>query len=315
MTLADVLVRNSGGGATGEIMTDLVKSFPIASVVSADIEDGYEFETLVKVKRGGASFHDSGEGIASTNDTLEVRKVQAYNASSNIIAPLSVLEKLKNQGRYLADQEADKIESILEIISAGFFYGQTAQSVTMEGAGAALSLAKCFPGIINAITSTYEVDATGADNFTSVYAIRAGAMNGVRFIMGGGVGISMPSDYVDQMMPGTVAGTHYWAKVGTVRAYPGLQSLVPHAIGRIKKLSAVGASGKTLTAAMMTALQLKAPAGRPWTHYIMSRVALAQLHTDLVAKLGGLTAWPVPPTNWNGVPIIVDDSISLNETV
>lgn len=315
VTLANVLVENAGNGATGEIMTDLVKSFPVAQIIPADIEAGYEFETLVKVKRGGASFHKSGEGIASTNDTLELRKVQAYNASSNIIAPLSVLEKLKDQGRYFARQEVDKIESILEIMSAGFYYGQTAQAITMEGASAALTLTDCFPGIINAVTSTYEVDATGTADKTSVYAVRVGAVNGVRFIMGGGVGISMPEDYSLQMMPGTVSGTHYMAKVGSVRAYPGLQSLVPHCVGRIKQLSAVGASTKTLTAAHMTALQFKAPSGRPWTHYIMSKVALQQLHADLIAKLGGLTQWPVAPTNWNGVPIILDDSISLNETV
>jgi hypothetical protein len=312
-TLKDALLENSEG-ASREILTELVGSFPESEILPADIVDGYEYESLVEIKRAGVKFYDRGGSLPISNDELELRKFQMYNLGGISGGPVSTLETIKGgYGKWLERQEQSKVKSAVELMGKGFYYGQTTQVLT-DQTGASIDLKKCFPGIIKGMTSAMEIDATGSSAQTSVYALRI-TSSGIRMKMGGGVGIGMPKEYQMQFVPGATSGELIQMVLGLVRCYPGLEVLVSHNRARIKNLSSAGASGKTLTAGMMDRLEALAPAGLPWTHYFMTKASRAQLQADKQSKVLGGASYMPPPTEHNGIPIIVTDSISNAESV
>src|SRR5690606_11533086 len=105
-------------------------------------------------------------------------------------------------------------------------------------------------------------------------------------------------------------GKRLTAYVQELHAYPGLQVGNKHCIGRIRDLT--DENGKGLTDSLIAQLIEKFPAGVVPDVLFMTRRSLAQLRNSRTAT--NATGAPAPyPTDWEGIPIVVTDSLTNTE--
>jgi hypothetical protein len=138
-------------------------------------------------------------------------------------------------------------------------------------------------------------------------------VQGVQYIFGAGDAFAM-GEWREQQV--TVNSAIMPAYVNDLGSWVGLQVGSIHSVGRIWDLTAD--SGKTLTDALLWQLWHKFPIGQKPNLVLMSRRSSQQLQTSrtVVINAAGATRAgnnvenvPAPATDWNGMPIIVTDSI------
>jgi hypothetical protein len=165
-----------------------------------------------------------------------------------------------------------------------------------------------------------EVDATGtsAGTGSSVYMIKTGPM-GVQYVFGGGDAFRM-GEWTEQQV--TVNNKQLPCFVNDLTAWAGLQAASIHSVGRLFDLTAD--SGKTLSDSLLWQLWHKFPLGHKPDLILMSRRSSQQLQTSrtVVINANGNTRGgnnveniPAPADNFNGIPIVVTDSITDAETL
>lgn len=243
---------------------------------------------------------NAGRAHDHSEDELVTLELAIIDAAYHVDKKLADAWERGGPEAYLARESQRHLRAALFALESQIFQGTARDALG-------------FPGLPDAEGLSYLADAMvngagGTTALTSVYAIRTVPDDtdlSVVFANGGAIKLG---DAFTQMMPDGDEKL-FAAYVQPIDAWAALQIGSVYSVGRLANLGI--AAGTTLTDERLAALYDLFPSGRPPTHFVMTRRSRGQLRdsrrTDLVRE--------VPtPTEWEGIPIIVTDAISNDET-
>ena len=302
VTLLDVAKLDAGVGSP--LISEVAVLVPETRVVPVDVIQGSTVELSVNTASATVAFRNANEGSTPSIGTFESRIYQTQVIEHPVVIDIQgVLNASKDPGRVMASTARTVIEGVLKHLGTQFYYGGTDQS----GADT-----KAAPGILaqSNSASTHVVDADGSTALTSAYMVRLGDSY-VDWVWGNGTTLDLGS-----WMEETVEDANGKKLRGLVSYLSG--RVAPrvankNAIVRIKKIGTD--TGKKMTDLLLfSAYEKLTSLGQEPNAIFMGPRSLEQLRASRTAT--NPTGAPAPlPTDWNGIPIYVTNSISLAETV
>jgi HK97 family phage prohead protease len=302
VTLLDVAKLDAGVGSP--LISEVAVLVPETRVVPVDVIQGSTVELSVNTASATVAFRNANEGSTPSIGTFESRIYQTQVIEHPIVIDIQgVLNASKDPGRVMASSARTVLEGVLKHLGTQFYYGGTAQS----GADT-----KAAPGILaqSNSASTHVVDADGSTALTSAYMCRLGDTY-VDWVWGNGTTLNL-----GEWMEETVEDSNGKKLRGLVSYLSG--RVAPrvankNAIVRIKKIGTD--TGKKMTDLLLfSAYEKLTSLGQEPNAIFMGPRSLEQLRASRTAT--NPTGAPAPlPTDWNGIPIYITNSISLAETV
>jgi len=302
VTLLDVAKLDAGVGSP--LISEVAVLVPETRVVPVDVIQGSTVELSVNTASATVAFRNANEGSTPSIGTFESRIYQTQVIEHPIVIDIQgVLNASKDPGRVMASSARTVLEGVLKHLGTQFYYGGTAQS----GADT-----KAAPGILaqSNSASTHVVDADGSTALTSAYMCRLGDTY-VDWVWGNNTTLNL-----GEWMEETVEDSNGKKLRGLVSYLSG--RVAPrvankNAIVRIKKIGTD--TGKKMTDLLLfSAYEKLTSLGQEPNAIFMGPRSLEQLRASRTAT--NPTGAPAPlPTDWNGIPIYITNSISLAETV
>lgn len=302
ISLLDIAKLRGNDQVVGTIEEVLTAAPEFTTIMGREIA-GTSYTTQIRTALPKTQFRRANEGVETGTSKWEKRKVECYILDAQMEADKAIADTHPfGLASFLADEAQAQTKSALLTVGSQFYYGNP--SDTDFG----------FPGLQQFNDSSLVVDATGnsANACTSVYAVKMG-IQGVHFVFGNGGRIDMAEEWrIQKIVKNNKSLTCY---VNGLTAWLGLQAGSKYSVGRIKNLDGT----KTLTDALVGQLLSKFPVGFRPDFLFMNRRAALQLQTSRSAttnRLGaGQALWAPQPTESNGIPIVVSDSIVDTEAV
>ena len=314
-TLLDIAKLNGNDSVVGLVEENLTYA-PELAVITARTIKGTTFKTVSRDSYPGVGFRNTNGGVTYTKSSFLNRMFECYVLSGNIRADVAVMSAYEDGPEAYKFIEASGVakQSLIEV-GQQFFYGTAAD-------------AKGFPGLqafhtafsaelTNRSVAPIVLDAGGTTAATgsSVYGVKFGEQ-GVQFLFGNNQGLTM-SNWFQQMVNDGTAGQDYLAEVSSLNAWIGLQAANPYCVGRLK--DATADSGKGVTDARLAELLSLYPVGYKPDRWFMSRRSAFQLQSSRSATSNTSGGAGMPqaalPTESNGIPITITDSITDVETL
>lgn len=311
LTLLDVAKLNGTDKVVGLIEENLTYA-PELTIFPARSIRGTSFYTVKRTGFPSVSFRGANAGVAATKSSFAKQLTECF-----ILAGLVQIDKAVG----MAHEDG---EGALEMIEASGVMKQSLITLGSQIWYGVSADASGFPGIKALVpktqtagdgTSANMVNAAGttATTASSVYGVKFGAQD-VQIVTGNGASFDL-SPFRDQQIPDPADSTKYLAgRVADLTAWVGLSVQNVNCIGRILNLTED--SGKGLTDSLLADLFAKYPVGYKPDALFMSRRSRKQLQKSRTVTLFGQgTNRPnqgivAPlPTEYEGVPIIVTDSI------
>jgi hypothetical protein len=260
--------------------------------------EGINYSTLVRVTNPSVSFRDANEGTASSVSQYINRLVETYILNPRWESDKAVADRSEDgPDAYISDEAFAIMEATMQLLGVQFFYGRKVKTTAGDVKG--------FPGLIDAYSTAYEVDATGTPgSATSVWAVKFGPGH-VQWVYGKNGTLVVPDKRVETIYRNSLPLDGY---VQSMLAYPGVQVGSTRSCGRIKNITT--ANGKGMTDALGFKLLSLMPV-RP-DCWFMSKVVREQLRSSRTATNATGAAAPIP-TEIGGIPIAVTDSLSFSE--
>lgn len=297
LSLLDVAKKNSGDAGIG-LIEEIGTSAPEAIVVAARSIRGTSYKTLHRVGLPATGFRDANGGIAGGVSRYELREVQCKILGGRVIVDKAVAAASEDGPEMaLADEAVGVFESALLTLGTQFYYGQ----VNTSG----------FPGLAALVHDEMVLNAGGTtvDTASSVYGVKFGRQN-VQFVIGQGGGIDL-GDFRTESVE-DADGNSFPAHVADLSTWIGLQATNKFSVGRLRDITED--TGKKLDDNLLGRFLEKFPVGQMPDALFMNRRSLRQLRESRTAT--NATGAPAPtPTEYEGIPIIVTDSIVSTETV
>ncbi len=296
-TLLDIAQLNNNDKVVGLIEENLTYA-PELSVFPARTIKGTSYRTGIRTAYPAVAFRNGNEGQTPGVSTYINKMVECFILSSNIIVDKAIASAYEDGAAAYQAIEADGVfkQALIELGSQ-IFYG-----VSVD--------AKGFPGLQSIVDSSLTLDAGGttATTGSSVYGVKFGN-DAVQLIFGSGISFQL-SEFSDQTISNVAS------HVADLTAWVGMQAVNKNSILRLK--DATADSGKGVTDALLAQLLSQAPVGMRPNYWFMSRRSAFQLQTSrsATALTHNLPLNFAPsPTESNGIPIIVTDSLVNTETL
>lgn len=315
-TLLDIAKLNGSDAVVGLIEENLTYA-PEMSVFPSRTIRGTSYKIAVRTTLPGVSFRAANGGVIYTKSEFQNRLIEAFILSGNIRVDVAVAGAYEDGPEAFKAIEASGVmKQALLTIGSQIYYGTQGQLG--------------FPGLqaIHAaysatLSSPLTVNATGTTALTgsSVYGVKFGPQD-VQLIWGQGLTFDMNDEWFKQMVNDGVAGQDFLAWVNALNAWVGLQVGSAYSVGRVKNLTAE--VGKGLTDALLGQLLGQYPVGHRPDVWLMNRRSALQLQASRsatsVGNFGtrtstGADIWAPYPTESNGIPIVVTDSIVSTEPI
>lgn len=261
------------------------------------------YKTRVRTKLPEVNFRDLNQGTPTTKSTTENRLVSCFLMNPRWDVDKATEGYDANVREELAEEAAAHITSAVQRLGKQFYYGPNPDFG---------GHAKAFPGLIDAVTDEFTIDAGGssADKATSVYAVCWG-VQGVRWVLGNDGQFDL-SDVKEVPNKQDENGDEYTALLQELHAYPGLQVGSTQCVGRIKNLTEQ--AGKGLTTDLLRQLYRKfADVGKRPDAFLMTQRSYDQYE----AHLESLAIHP-PEAQRNGfrnIPFVGTNSLSDTESI
>ncbi len=309
--LLDIAKLNGSDRVVGLIEETLTYA-PEVQILPARTIRGTSYKIATRTSYPGVGFRTANDGSTPGKSEFENQLVECFILSAAIQADVAVANAYEDGAEAWKDLESVGVmkQALIEIGSQ-VIYGTSVDS-------------KGFPGlqaIHTAFNAGLVVDAGGttAGTGSSVYGINTGTQ-GVQLVFGSGTTFELGEWRIENVAGGT-SGTVYPAHVANLTSWVGMQVGSKYAVGRLK--DATEDSTKGVTDAKLAELLSKYPVGYRPNYWLMNRRSAYQLQasrSSTVNAIGSKSAtgnevWAPLPTESNGIPIVVTDSIGNTETL
>jgi hypothetical protein len=306
--LLDIAKLNGSDTIVGLIEETLTYA-PEVQIMPARTIRGTSYKIASRVSYPGVGFRAANEGSTPTKSEFENQLIECYILSGAVQADLAVARAYEDGEQAWKDIESVGVmrQAMIELGSQ-VIYGTTAD-------------AKGFPGlqaIHTAFNSGLVVDAGGTTGGTasSVYGINTDTQ-GVQLVFGAGTTFELGEWRIENVGTASV----YPAHVANLTAWVGMQVGSKYSVGRLK--DATADSGAGVTDAKLAELLSKYPVGYRPNYWLMNRRSAFQLQTSRsssviysgVKSSSGAEVFAPLPSESNGIPIVITDSIANDEAL
>lgn len=298
LTLLDIAARTGSDAVVG-LIEDATIAAPEFAVIPARTMPGTTYRLTRRTALPPSQFRDVNEGVAAGKSQYVQEIKEMYFVDSQLEVDEAIVKgDPRDIGDILADEAVGALEATFNLLGEQFYYGRSAD-------------AKGFVGLQDQISND-SVFAGGTTNTTSAYLVDL-SPQGVNFVVGRDGAIELP-EWQRQKVP---AG--YMAYVTNLSAYIGLQVGSAHSVYRVRGITPTGS--KHLTDALGAQCLKNVPLNRRSNlRWFMNRTAAYTLQVSrsavgqVNAGRGGTPAFAEFPTELQGIPITITDSIGDNET-
>jgi HK97 family phage prohead protease len=302
VTLLDVAKLDAGIGYP--LISEVAVLAPETRVFPVDVINGASVELSVNVTSATVGFRNANEGTSPSIGTFESRLFQTQVIEHPIVVDIQgVLNAAKDPARVMESTARTVLDGVVKHIGFQTWYGATAQSGTD---------AKAAPGLLaqSSTAATHVVDADGSTALTSVYMARLGDAS-CDMVFGNGTTLNM-GEWMEETVE-SAAGKKLRALVAYISGRVAPRLANKNALVRIKKVGTD--SGKKLTDLLLfSAYEKFVTLGQEPNAIFMGPRSLEQLRASRTATNPNGAPAPIP-TDWNGIPIYLTNSLSLAETV
>jgi hypothetical protein len=306
--LLDIAKLNGSDRVVG-LIEETQTYAPEVMVLPARTIRGTSYKISSRTSYPGVGFRAANEGSTPGKSEFENQLVECFILSAAIQADVAVASAYEDGAEAWKDIESVGVmkQALIELGSQ-VIYGTSVDS-------------KGFPGlqaIHTAFNAGLVVDAGGTTDSTasSVYGINTDSQ-GVQLVFGSGTTFSLGEWRIENVGTSTV----YPAHVANLTAWVGLQVGSKYAVGRLK--DATEDSTKGVTDSKLAELLSKYPVGYRPNYWLMNRRSAYQLQASRsattiysgVKSSSGAEVFAPLPTESNGIPIVITDSIGNTETL
>lgn len=301
------LAKQSGNDKVVGLIEENLEHCPEARVVPARTITGTSYKTLHRTGLPSVGFRNLNQGIDPSKSTFKQLNVECFILGGRIEVDQAYLDGNEDGEDYVRAVEASGVmKSSLIKLGSQFYYGKVDESG--------------FPGLQSFVNAGLVLKANGddANKGSSVYGVKFGPQD-VQMIFGGGDVMGLGDWRVETLQDAN--GKKFPGQVSDLTGWVGLQCVNPYSVGRIANLTMQADKGK-LTDALIAEWLVKFPVGQRPDRLFMTRQQAFRLQSSRasVNAVGkktttGAENWPPPPTESNGVPIEVTDSISETEAI
>ena len=300
-TMLDVAKINGSDAVVGLIEENLNVA-PEVTIFPARTIAGTSFKTLHRTALPSTQFRTANEGVNTTKSSYVNKLVECYYLDGKMEIDVAVAQADEQGEAHAMSIEADgHMQAALLHLGKQVWYGVGND-------------AKGFPGAQAIVDSDYTLDAGGttAGTGSSVYGVRVGPKH-ASMVFGRDTVLQI-GDWSKQRI--TRSSKELTAWLNSLEGWVGMQWINKDSVCRLK--DATADSGKTVTDALLAQLlsQLK------WVpdYWFMSRRSRYQLQVSRTATSntsGESATRPIAPlpTESNGIPIVVTDSLLNTETL
>ena len=302
--LLDIAKLNGSDTIVGLIEETLTYA-PEVQIMPARTIRGTSYKIASRVQYPGVGFRAANEGSTPTKSEFESQLIECYILSGAVQADVAVARAYEDGEQAWKDVESVGVmrQAMIELGSQ-VIYGTSVDS-------------KGFPGlqaIHTAFNSGLVVGAGGSADLSSVYGINTDTQ-GVQLVFGAGTTFELGEWRIENVGTGSV----YPAHVANLTAWVGMQVGSKYSVGR---LNSVGSnSGGGVTDGKLAELLSKYPVGYRPNYWLMNRRSAYQLQVSRSASSvqngvktsSGSEIFAPLPTESNGIPIVITDSIGIAE--
>jgi hypothetical protein len=299
-TMLDIAKINGSDAVVGLIEENLNLA-PEVSIFPARTINGTSFKTLHRTGLPTTQFRNANEGVETTKSSYINKLVECFFLDGKMEIDVAVAQADEQGVAHAQMIEADgHAQAAIQHLGKQVWYG-TSNDV------------KGFPGAQSLVDSAYVLDAggTSAGTGSSVYGVRVGEKHGTMIF--GRDSVLTLGDWRQQRITRSSKEMDAW--VNSIQGWVGFQWVNKDSICRLKDCTAD--STKTCTDAKLAELlsQLK------WVpdYWFMTRRSRYQIQLDRAAgsNTSGNSGKPMGPlpSESNGIPIIVTDSLLNTETL
>lgn len=302
VTLVDVAKLDAGIGSP--LISEVAVLAPETRVIPVDVISGSTVELSVNLTSATVGFRNANEGTLPSIGTFESRLFQTQVIETPVIIDIQgVLNASKDPARTMAGTARTVLDGVIKHIGVQTWYAGTAQS----GADT-----KAAPGLLaqSNTAATHVVDADGSTAPTSAYMARLGDSY-CDYVWGNDTTLNM-GEWMEETVE-AAAGYKLRALVSYLSGRVAPRLANKNALVRIKKIGSE--TGKKMTDLLLfNAYTLFLTNGQEPNAIFMGPRSLEQLRASRTATNPSGAPAPIP-TDWNGIPIYVTNSLSLAETV
>jgi hypothetical protein len=309
-TLLDIAKANGSDKVVG-LIEEAIPTVPEITTVPARSIAGLNYKTLVRTSNfSGSTWRNANAGVTTGTSVYVNRLVETFILNPRWECDRAVADRYEDGPEvYAAMEGVGMINKAFLDLSRAFYYGTR----TAYGGHASAT-----PGLLDAYSTTMEVDALGStdDVGSSVWGLKLGPTH-VQWALGNNGSFELSEltretirDASSNPLPGYVQH---------LLAYPGLQVGSVFSAVRIKKITTDNTRGLTdkLLAAAVEKMEENG-VGRPDV-FFMSFRSRRQLQESRTVVINGGATGRVPggagnvaptPTEYEGIPILATSGIS-----
>lgn len=301
LTLIDLAARQGSDALVG-LIEDVVTSAPEFAEFPVRTKSGTSYKVTRRTGLPPSGFRAVNEGQATGKSTYVQETKSLYYLDCQLEVDEAIVKGDDREiGDVLADEGVGALESSFITIGSQVYYGTAAS-------------AKGFAGLSTQLSDD-TVYAGGTTNTTSAYLVDM-SLRGAHLVVGNDGAIEMP-DWMKQRVT-DANGNAYMAYVSNISSYIGLTVASEHAVYRVRGIDASNGLTDALGAQCLKNVPLRRRGGN--LRWLMNRTAAFTLQSSrkavgqTPAGTGGSPAFPSLPTELQGIPIIMTDSIADTET-
>lgn len=306
-TMLDIAKLNGNDPAIG-IIEEAIKACPEIALFPARQVKGVSYTTVRRTGRPTVGFRKANGGNDATKSTFAKDTHEMFILSGRIEVDKAVADAQEGGPSAMQADETVAIgQSTLEAVGSQVWYGVSANAAGFAG----------LEAITPASRITKSDCTSGATGKTSAYFVRYGVSNGVSFDLGNNSTIQLSDFRVE-----TIYDTDGKPLPGYVADLSGWMGLSVKTVESIMRICNIGTeTGKLGISDKIIAAALSAWKGAAPDALYMNRTAAFLLQCSRTFALAGtgkiqgnVGPFAPMPTESNGIPIVITDSLVDTET-
>jgi len=316
LTLAQVAAVTSPN-IMGPLIEANTTFAPEWGVVPVKSIPGTSYQTLVRTGLPSVAFQNLGAGVTATKSQFALRKHDMFFKKARVEAVKEIADAWDSQsgvGSYFNVEASGIVRATMQLLGTQMFYG------TAAGTDKGFQGLKAF----TPFGGSYTLDATGttASTASSIYLCWLGLEEeAIAFLTGNNTVFQLPPPRLETISVTNADGTTGNADAYTSQldGYSGLRIGSPQAVVRICNITAE--TGKKATDNLIAQALALFPIGYQPNAIFMSRRSQEQIRVSrspssiTVLNGGGISLSAPPPTDYNGIPFVITDSILNTDAI